>query len=49
MSVTYVGMLLLYEFEKTGHIGSTEVIYSFQTGEHRGLRQTLEMILANVL
>lgn len=46
---THIRMLLLYKFEKTRHIWTSEVIDGLQTCEHRCFRQSLEVILADVL
>lgn len=46
---TYIGMFFLDEFKETGHIGTTKMIHCLQASEHRCLRQSLKMVLANVL
>lgn len=47
--MTYIGMLLLYEFQKTRHIRTTEMIDSLQSSEHRSFRQSLKVIFTNIL
>lgn len=41
-------MFSLYEFQEIRHIRPPEMVDRLQSREHRRLRQTLEMILANV-
>lgn len=49
LNMTYIGMLLLYEFQKTRHIWTTEMIDSLQSSEHRSFRQSLKVIFTNIL
>lgn len=46
---TYVTVLLLDEFQEGRHIWPSKVIDSLQAREHGGARQTLKMVLANIL
>ena len=42
-------MFLLDELEEGGHVGPAEVVDGLQTSEHGAVRETLEVVLADVL
>jgi len=46
---THVWVLLLHELQEAGHIWATKVIHRLETREYRGLRQSLEVVLTDVL
>lgn len=42
-------MFLLHELEEGGHVGAAEVVNGLQPREHGRARETLEVVLADVL
>ena len=46
---TYVVVFLLDELEEGGQIGSTEVVDGLQSRKHGPVRESLEVVLTDVL
>lgn len=47
--LAHVAVLALHKLEERGHVWTTKVVHGLQAGEHGRVRQSLEVVLTNVL